>query len=141
MMPRIGRGNMSQIALYSASDLGRFRGSREFTRQLDLDRHEDLGILVGWLGAMAAAAGALAWSLGSARGRSWPERRRRVASAALFMLGVYVLHAVVMSTSAYPMQRYGARALWLVGLAFWAWALEAVRTLAARRALRERGAP
>jgi hypothetical protein len=139
MMPRIGPVNLSQVALYSASDLRRFRSSREFTRRLDLDRHEDLGILVGGLGAMTASAGAVAWSLGSVR-RSWPERRRRVASVALLMLGVYVLHAVVMSTSAYPVQRYGARALWLLGLAFWAWVLEATRTLAERRAFREREA-
>ena len=48
-----------------------------------------------------------------------------------------MVHAFVIGTSHYPVERYGARVQWLLALALWAWGLRItaeMRSVAARPA-------
>jgi hypothetical protein len=132
MMARLERGHSELLSAYSHSDVDRFEAGDQFARRLDLRAQSDLGVLVGWLGAVAAIAGGVGWVLAAVRRWNWPASRRRVAAGALLLLGMYVLHSFVIGASTYPAPRYGGRVLWLLGLGFWGWAVEAWRFVQVR---------
>lgn len=129
MMERLNEGHLELLSGYSIDDVERFAASRQYQKTLDLGVSSIAGIVLGWLGAIAALAGGAGWMWARAMSRPWPERRSRVALGALLLLGFYVSHAFVIATTTYPVARYGGRVLWILGLGFWIWALEGLRSM------------
>lgn len=127
-MRRLNHGHSDIVAGFSRADVARFEAGSQFQGELDLERHEDAGILLGWLGAFVALAGGIGWIGNRLLHRPpWPLPVNRSIAAAVVLLGLYLMHALVIGTSTYPAHRYGGRVLWLLVLGLWAVVYAVVR--------------
>ena len=123
----LGERHSALLATLNADDPPRFESGRQFRKTLDLGWASDVAAAFALLGAVAAA-GATAFGAArlAARRPPLPAALSTSVAASALLLALYVAHAFVVGTSAYPTPRYGGRVSWLLVLALWALAYGAL---------------